>query len=81
MTPDSMDMLQVGTPNYTAPEVLLGNHYSPESDVWGLGCVAYQLCTLEKPFEELKGGSMFESDNSDFLKLLKEKEGEEDGLD
>ena len=36
-----------GTPAYMAPEILEGQPYSRESDVWSLGAVVYWLCTGE----------------------------------
>jgi NIMA (never in mitosis gene a)-related kinase len=44
---------QIGTPYYMSPEILKGYSYSYSTDYWGLGCVYYQLVTLEKPFEAL----------------------------
>lgn len=41
----------VGTPYYMSPELCLNESYSWKSDVWSLGCVLYQLCTLHHPFE------------------------------
>ncbi len=35
---------------YYPPEVLLGRNYSEKSEVWGLGCVLYALCALDRPF-------------------------------
>ena len=32
-----------GTPEYLAPEVLLGHAYSRAVDWWGLGCVLYEM--------------------------------------
>ena len=43
----------VGTPYYLPPEMLDRKHYEHYNfsiDVWMLGCVLYELCTLEKPF-------------------------------
>ena len=39
-----------GTPYYMAPEVLDGN-YNEKADIWSLGCVLYEMCTLRHPFE------------------------------
>lgn len=41
----------VGTPFYIAPEVCLGHPWTPQSDVWSLGIVLYELCTLKRPFD------------------------------
>ena len=41
----------VGTPYYMSPEVLNDQPYSPLSDIWSLGCVIYELCTLHPPFQ------------------------------
>lgn len=40
----------VGTPYYMSPEVLMDNPYSPVCDIWSLGCVLFELCTLLPPF-------------------------------
>lgn len=41
----------VGTPYYMSPEVLMDNPYSPVCDIWSLGCVLYELCALQPPFQ------------------------------
>ena len=41
----------VGTPQYISPEIRGGLGYSYESDIWALGCVLYELCALQKPFD------------------------------
>lgn len=33
-----------------SPEVLQGKGYDWKSDVWSLGCIAYELCQLRSPF-------------------------------
>lgn len=43
---------RVGTPLYMSPEVLNGNGYDWKSDVWSLGCIAYELCMLRSPFKD-----------------------------
>ncbi|XP_075892877.1 serine/threonine-protein kinase Nek3 isoform X2 [Nelusetta ayraudi] len=41
----------VGTPYYVAPEIWDNKPYNNKSDVWSLGCVLYELCTLQHPFQ------------------------------
>ena len=41
----------VGTPLYMAPEVLHQHPYSFEMDIWSLGSVMYEMCTLQVPFD------------------------------
>jgi serine/threonine protein kinase len=43
-------MTVVGTPYYMSPEVCENKPYTFKSDVWALGCVLYELCTLEHAF-------------------------------
>ena len=43
---------RVGTPLYMSPEVLDGSGYNTKSDVWSLGCIAYELCALKSPFRK-----------------------------
>ena len=40
-----------GTPAYIAPEVLQGSMYDVSADIFSIGVVMYQLCTLKLPFE------------------------------
>ena len=41
----------VGTPYALAPEVCESKAYSYAADVWALGCVLYEMCSLRRPFE------------------------------
>ena len=47
----------VGTPFYMSPEICAAESYGWASDIWALGCVAYELCAKEPPFN---GKSHFE---------------------
>ena len=40
----------VGTPDYLAPELLLGTGHGPEVDWWSLGAVFYEMVTGIPPF-------------------------------
>ena len=39
-----------GTQMYMSPELYLGEGYTFPNDIWALGVIAYQLCTLKHPF-------------------------------
>ncbi|XP_034549503.1 serine/threonine-protein kinase Nek5-like isoform X2 [Notolabrus celidotus] len=41
----------VGTPYYLSPEICESRPYNNKTDIWSLGCVLYELCTLRHPFE------------------------------
>ena len=40
----------IGTIFYMAPELLSGNPYDNKVDIWALGCIIYELFTLEQCF-------------------------------
>ena len=54
----------VGTPYYLSPELCEEKPYNVKSDVWALGCVLYELCTLKHPFDALNQGALL-------LKIIK----------
>ncbi|EFJ52214.1 serine/threonine protein kinase 15, partial [Volvox carteri f. nagariensis] len=47
---DRTDNLNVGTPDYLAPELLLGTGHGPEVDWWALGTILYEFVTGTPPF-------------------------------
>jgi hypothetical protein len=57
---NTMDMAHtmVGTPYYLSPELCEGKPYNDKSDVWSLGCVLYELCTLRHPFDASNQGAL-----------------------
>lgn len=40
----------IGSPLYMAPEVYLEYNYDDRVDVWGAGCILYELCSFHPPF-------------------------------
>ncbi|XP_009980405.1 PREDICTED: serine/threonine-protein kinase Nek1 [Tauraco erythrolophus] len=40
-----------GTPYYLSPEICQNRPYNNKSDIWALGCVLYEMCTLKHAFE------------------------------
>ena len=40
----------IGTPYYLSPELCDELPYNDKSDVWALGCILYELCTYDHPF-------------------------------
>ena len=45
-----------GTPEYMAPEVLLGRACCETSDWWSFGCIGYELLVGVTPFSEAEQG-------------------------
>lgn len=41
----------IGTPYYLSPEICQGKNYNQKSDIWSLGCVLYEICTLQHAFD------------------------------
>ena len=46
-------MASCGTLDYSAPEVLKREKFNYEPDIWSLGVILYELCTLRTPFQGL----------------------------
>jgi len=40
----------VGTPAYMSPELMRNERYDYHVDMWALGCIIFELCTLHLPF-------------------------------
>ncbi len=41
---------QIGAPYYASPEVWNDKPYEYKSDIWSMGCVLYEICSLLPPF-------------------------------
>lgn len=50
VTKGSYTKTQVGTPLYISPEIWKGKQYDNKTDIWSLGCLIYEMCTLSHPF-------------------------------
>ena len=48
----------IGTPYYLSPELCEEKPYNVKSDVWALGCVLHELCSLKKPFDASNAGAL-----------------------
>ncbi|EAR94643.2 plant dual-specificity MAP kinase kinase family domain protein (macronuclear) [Tetrahymena thermophila SB210] len=41
----------IGTPYYLSPEICQQKPYNQKTDIWSLGCILYELCTLRHAFD------------------------------
>jgi serine/threonine protein kinase len=48
---NSLASTVIGTPYNMSPELINSEVYSYKSDIWALGCVLYELCTLRHAFD------------------------------
>ena len=42
---------RIGTPYYLSPEICMNKPYDSKNDMWALGVVLYEMCTLKHPFD------------------------------
>ena len=54
---------QIGTLNFMSPEVYKNEKYTFSTDIFGLGCLLYQLCSFELAFngkdrDEIKNATL-----------------------
>merc|ERR1712098_32514 len=42
--------MAIGTPHYLSPEICKRLPYNHKSDMWSLGCVLYEMCSLQLAF-------------------------------
>ncbi|KAJ9470926.1 Serine/threonine-protein kinase nekl-2 [Diplonema papillatum] len=50
LSSQSMATTMVGTPFYLSPEVCNNEPYTHPADMWSVGCILYELLTLQRPF-------------------------------
>ena len=50
---------QIGTPYYLSPEICEGKNYNAKTDIWSLGCILYELCTLHHAFTAQNMNALF----------------------
>jgi len=48
---DNLANTIIGTPYFMCPELCENKKYNNKCDIWALGCILYELITLEKPFQ------------------------------
>ena len=59
LTEDGFCSTQTGTPYYTSPEIWSGEKYGNKCDIWSLGCLIYEMCTLKVPFKACDFPSLY----------------------
>jgi len=47
---DSFCSTKIGTPCFMSPEQTTQPKYNKKTDIWSLGCILYEMITLDKPF-------------------------------
>ena len=48
----------IGTPYYLSPEICMEKPYNDKSDVWAIGCILYELCSFNYPFNAKSQGAL-----------------------
>ena len=69
---------QAGTMLYMAPEILKGEKYNNKVDIWALGCIIFELCTLNFCFGSQSINGLIEKiKNSQYDKINQNIYGED----
>ena len=69
--PIAMKNTRIGTPLNMSPEVFYGKPYDFKADIWSLGCVVYEMTTLQKPFDADNEAVLFSKLEDNKIKKLK----------
>ena len=69
---------KIGTPYFMSPEQNNADHYDKKTDIWSLGCILYELITLEKPFDANNINMLNEKINKGYYKPLSLKSSNSD---
>ena len=56
---DGLNYTQAGTPYFASPEVWKDKPYGFKSDIWSLGCIAYEMTALHLPFQAKDMGTLY----------------------
>lgn len=56
-------------PSYRAPEMLIDDNYTYKVDIWGIGCVLYEMCSLKPLFNNFDTLTMSQSGKIDKNKI------------
>ena len=64
---------QTGTPYYASPEVWDEKPYDNKSDIWSLGCVAYEMLTLHPPFRAKDMDQLYKAVTKGIYKKIGDK--------
>lgn len=67
----------VGTPYYMSPEQIEEQNYDEKSDIWSLGCLIYELTTLNPPFEATNQLKLAEKIRNDAVKPIPSRYSED----
>lgn len=59
----------IGSPRYSAPEVLAGMMWSKEVDIWSLGCIFYEMSTHVRFLDDIHS----KTSNRDILRKLQSR--------
>ena len=58
---------RIGTPSYVSPEIINGDNYSYECDIWALGVLMYFILSGKMPFDGVSANDIFNSIKYDKL--------------